>query len=125
MLYINLIEGKPRTSHLFTNPHIINQFILIFGHEVVIYYNFSFYEVKMPFDFRSNTTDEELGELTKTTNPDEINIDEDYSSDEDQEVEGREGKWLPVIAYPGHYAPKSFRTYFGHFVPTFWSFHTQ
>lgn len=36
---------------------------------------------------RSNTTDEELGELTKTTNPDEINIDEDYSSDEDQEVE--------------------------------------
>ena len=37
---------------------------------------------------RSKTTDEELGELTKTTNPDEINIDEDYSSDEDQEVEG-------------------------------------
>lgn len=36
---------------------------------------------------RSNTTDEELGELTKTTNPDEINIDEDYSSEEDQEVE--------------------------------------
>ena len=38
--------------------------------------------------FRSNTTDEELGELTKTTNPDEINIDEDYSSDEDEQVEG-------------------------------------
>lgn len=36
---------------------------------------------------RSNTTDEELGELTKTTNPDEINIDEDYSSDEDEDVE--------------------------------------
>lgn len=36
---------------------------------------------------RSNTTDEELGELTKTTNPDEIDIDEDYSSDEDEDVE--------------------------------------
>ena len=42
------------------------------------------------FVCRSNTTDEELGELAKTTNPDEINIDEDYSSDEDEEVEGKE-----------------------------------
>ncbi|KAH3792946.1 hypothetical protein DPMN_146448 [Dreissena polymorpha] len=38
---------------------------------------------------RSNTTDEELGEMTKTTNPDNINIDEDFSTDEDEEVEGR------------------------------------
>ncbi|KAK3581457.1 hypothetical protein CHS0354_031782 [Potamilus streckersoni] len=36
---------------------------------------------------RSNATDEELGELTKTNNPDEINIDEDFSSDEDENVE--------------------------------------
>ncbi|KAJ8300429.1 hypothetical protein KUTeg_021948 [Tegillarca granosa] len=35
---------------------------------------------------RSNNTDEELGEITKTTNPDEINIDE-FSSDEDENVE--------------------------------------
>ena len=39
--------------------------------------------------YRSNTTDEELGEMTKTTNPDEINIDEDYSSDDDEEIEGK------------------------------------
>ena len=37
---------------------------------------------------RSNATDEELGEMTKTTNPDEINIDSDFSSDEDENVEG-------------------------------------
>ncbi|XP_064616120.1 pre-mRNA-splicing factor SYF1-like [Liolophura sinensis] len=36
---------------------------------------------------RSNTTNEELGEMTKTANPDEINIDEDFSSDEDETVE--------------------------------------
>ena len=24
-----------------------------------------------------------------------------------------------------HFVPRSFRTYFGHFVPTFWSFRTQ
>lgn len=35
---------------------------------------------------RSTTTDEELGELTKTHNPEEINIDED--SDDDEQVEG-------------------------------------
>lgn len=38
---------------------------------------------------RSNTTDEELGEMTKTTNPDEINIDSDFSSDEDENIEGQ------------------------------------
>ena len=27
--------------------------------------------------------------MTKTTNPDEINIDEDYSTDEEEEVEGK------------------------------------
>ena len=41
--------------------------------------------------YRSNTTTEELGEMTKTTNPDEINIDEDYSTDEEEEVEGKTG----------------------------------
>ena len=37
---------------------------------------------------RSNNTDAELGELTKTANPDEINIDDDFSSDDDEQVEG-------------------------------------
>ena len=37
--------------------------------------------------FRSDTTTEELGELTKTNNPEEINIDTD-ESDSDQEIEG-------------------------------------
>ena len=33
--------------------------------------------------------------MTKTTNPDEINIDEDYSSDEDEDVEGKmRGRWV-------------------------------
>ena len=32
---------------------------------------------------------------------------------------------LPVISYPVHFVPRSFRTYFGYFVPTFWSFRTQ
>ncbi|KAL5011732.1 hypothetical protein ScPMuIL_010283 [Solemya velum] len=36
---------------------------------------------------RSNTTDEELGDMTKTHNPDEIDLDEDYSSDEDETIE--------------------------------------
>ncbi|CAI9716217.1 pre-mRNA-splicing factor SYF1-like [Octopus vulgaris] len=36
---------------------------------------------------RSNTTDEDLGEYTKTTNPDEINIDDDFDTDEDEEIE--------------------------------------
>ena len=40
--------------------------------------------------FRSNTTDEELGEFTKTSNPEEINIDEDFETDEEEEVEGKE-----------------------------------
>lgn len=39
-----------------------------------------------PLIRRSTTTDEELGELTKTHNPEEINIDED--SDDDEQVEG-------------------------------------
>ena len=30
--------------------------------------------------------------------------------------------WFPVISYPGHFVPKSFRTYFGHFAPTFCHF---
>ena len=41
------------------------------------------------FICRSNTTTEELGELTKEANPEEINIDTDDSSDEDQEIEGQ------------------------------------
>ncbi|XP_013420306.1 pre-mRNA-splicing factor SYF1 [Lingula anatina] len=36
---------------------------------------------------RSNTTEEELGEMTKTNNPEEINIDEDFESDEEETVE--------------------------------------
>ena len=32
---------------------------------------------------------------------------------------------LPVISYLGPFVPRSFSTYFGHFVPTFWSFRTQ
>lgn len=38
---------------------------------------------------RSNTTDEELGEQTKTANPDAIDIDE-FSSDEDETIEEME-----------------------------------
>ena len=38
--------------------------------------------------FRSETTEEELGEMTKTNNPEEIDIDEDGSTDEDEQVEG-------------------------------------
>lgn len=38
--------------------------------------------------YRSNTTDEDLGEYTKTTNPDEINIDDDFDTDEEEEIEG-------------------------------------
>jgi pre-mRNA-splicing factor SYF1 len=37
---------------------------------------------------RSETTDEELGEMTKTNNPEEINIDDEGSTDEDEQVEG-------------------------------------
>jgi len=37
--------------------------------------------------FRSETTEEELGEMTKTNNPEEIDIDED-ETDEDEQVEG-------------------------------------
>ncbi|KAK3088543.1 hypothetical protein FSP39_020393 [Pinctada imbricata] len=36
---------------------------------------------------RSNNTDAELGELTKTANPDAIDIDDDFSSDEDAEIQ--------------------------------------
>ena len=36
--------------------------------------------------YRSTTTDEDLGELTKTHNPEEIDIDDD--SDDDENVEG-------------------------------------
>ncbi len=37
---------------------------------------------------RSNTTTEELGEMTKTNNPEEINIDSDESDDEQTVEEG-------------------------------------
>ena len=40
------------------------------------------------FFYRSNTTNEELGEMVKTNNPEEINIDTD-ESDEEEEVEGQ------------------------------------
>ncbi|XP_074655253.1 pre-mRNA-splicing factor SYF1-like [Tubulanus polymorphus] len=36
---------------------------------------------------RSKTTDEELGEMTKTNNPEEIDLDDDFSSDDDEKVE--------------------------------------
>ncbi|XP_045203954.2 pre-mRNA-splicing factor SYF1-like isoform X2 [Mercenaria mercenaria] len=51
---------------------------------------------------RSNTTtDEELGEMTKTVNPDEINIDEDYSTDEDEEVEEVQAQTVPTEVFGG------------------------
>jgi len=37
---------------------------------------------------RSSTTQEELGEMTKTNNPEEINIDDDAETDEDETIEG-------------------------------------
>ena len=41
--------------------------------------------------FRSNATDEELGEITKTNNPEEINIDDDeFDTDEEKTVEGKQ-----------------------------------
>lgn len=43
---------------------------------------------------RSTTTDEELGEMTKTHNPEEIDIDDD--SDDDEEVEEMELRQQPV-----------------------------
>lgn len=44
--------------------------------------------------FRGGTTEDEqsLAERSRTTNPDEINIDDDEGSDEDEQVEGK--KWL-------------------------------
>ncbi|XP_052790724.1 pre-mRNA-splicing factor SYF1-like [Mya arenaria] len=50
---------------------------------------------------RSNTTDEELGEMTKTTNPDEINIDEDFSTDEDEAVEVVQQQSVPTEVFGG------------------------
>lgn len=50
---------------------------------------------------RSNTTDEELGEMTKTTNPDEINIDSDFSSDEDENVEEVQVQHVPTEVFGG------------------------
>ena len=38
--------------------------------------------------FRSNTTTEELGDIAKIANPEEITIDDDFSSDEEETVEG-------------------------------------
>ena len=49
---------------------------------------------------RSNATDEELGELTKTNNPDEINIDEGDSDDEG-EVEEVQLKAVPTEVFGG------------------------
>ena len=42
---------------------------------------------------RSDKTDEELGAMTRTNNPDEINIDSDVESDEDETVEGKGGEY--------------------------------
>ena len=39
---------------------------------------------------RSDATEEELGEMTKTNNPDEIDID-DFSSDDDAQPDGKYG----------------------------------
>lgn len=50
---------------------------------------------------RSNATDEELGEMTKTMNPDEINIDSDFSSDEDENVEEVQVKHVPAEVFGG------------------------
>ena len=50
---------------------------------------------------RSNATDEELGEMTKTTNPDEINIDSDFSSDEDENVEEIQVQHVPTEVFGG------------------------
>ncbi|KAH3792922.1 hypothetical protein DPMN_146423 [Dreissena polymorpha] len=50
---------------------------------------------------RSNTTDEELGEMTKKTNPDEININEDFSTDEDEEVEEVQQQFVPMEVFGG------------------------
>ncbi|XP_071096632.1 pre-mRNA-splicing factor SYF1-like [Haliotis cracherodii] len=36
---------------------------------------------------RSSTTADDIGEMVKTVNPEEINIDSDFSSDDDEEVE--------------------------------------
>lgn len=41
------------------------------------------------FFCRSDNTQEELGELAKTANPDAIDIDDDFSSDEEAQVEGK------------------------------------
>lgn len=40
------------------------------------------------FFCRSDNTQEELGELAKTANPDAIDIDDYFSSDEEAQVEG-------------------------------------
>jgi hypothetical protein len=37
---------------------------------------------------RSSTTAEELGEMTKTNNPEEIQLDSDVDTDEEKEAEG-------------------------------------
>ena len=38
---------------------------------------------------RSSTTNEELGEMTKTNNPEEILLDSDVETDEEKEAEGK------------------------------------
>ncbi|ESO83805.1 hypothetical protein LOTGIDRAFT_236450 [Lottia gigantea] len=47
---------------------------------------------------RSSTTTEELGELTKTNNPEEIDIDE-FESDDEAEIEGRTLRLSPLLAH--------------------------
>ncbi|XP_062622386.1 pre-mRNA-splicing factor SYF1-like [Saccostrea cucullata] len=48
---------------------------------------------------RSDNTQEELGELTKTANPDAIDIDDDFSSDEEAQVEEMEVKSVPTEVF--------------------------
>ena len=48
---------------------------------------------------RSDATEEELGELTKTNNPEEINIDDDdIATDEEEEIEGKH--WQTAVTSP-------------------------
>lgn len=48
---------------------------------------------------RSDNTQEELGELAKTANPDAIDIDDDFSSDEEAQVEEMEVKSVPTEVF--------------------------
>lgn len=39
--------------------------------------------------------------MVKTTNPDEINIDEDYSTDEDEQIEEVQQQTIPTEVFGG------------------------